>query len=63
VNWTVLQTAVSDLEVVSQEEDGFIWKSTTAGRRSGFLTVATTRRNPARDTAVAVHPEDERYRH
>jgi valyl-tRNA synthetase len=66
VNWDpVLQTAVSDLEVVSTEEDGFIWEiNYPLEDGSGFLTVATTRPETLLgDTAVAVHPEDERYAH
>jgi valyl-tRNA synthetase len=66
VNWDpVLQTAVSDLEVVSAEEDGFIWEvNYPLEDGSGHLTVATTRPETLLgDTAVAVHPEDERYRH
>ncbi|MCA1926278.1 MAG: valine--tRNA ligase [Thiobacillus sp.] len=66
VNWDpVLQTAVSDLEVVSQEEDGFIWEINYPFEDgSGHLTVATTRPETLLgDTAVAVHPDDERYRH
>ncbi|HWR76744.1 MAG TPA: valine--tRNA ligase [Thiobacillus sp.] len=66
VNWDpVLQTAVSDLEVVSSEDDGFIWEiNYPLEDGSGFLTVATTRPETLLgDTAVAVHPEDERYAH
>jgi valyl-tRNA synthetase len=66
VNWDpVLQTAVSDLEVVSTEEEGFIWEiNYPLEDGSGFLTVATTRPETLLgDTAVAVHPEDERYKH
>ncbi|MCL5060597.1 MAG: valine--tRNA ligase [Candidatus Thermoplasmatota archaeon] len=66
VNWDpVLGTAVSDLEVVSSEEDGFIWEiHYPLEDGSGFLTVATTRPETLLgDTAVAVHPEDERYAH
>jgi valyl-tRNA synthetase len=66
VNWDpVLQTAVSDLEVVSTEEDGFIWEiNYPLEDGSGFLTVATTRPETLLgDTAVAVHPKDERYAH
>ena len=66
VNWDpVLQTAVSDLEVASTEEEGFIWEiSYPLEDGSGSLTVATTRpETMLGDTAVAVHPEDERYRH
>ncbi|SMB28909.1 valyl-tRNA synthetase [Sterolibacterium denitrificans] len=66
VNWDPkLHTAVSDLEVVSEEEDGFLWHiryPLTDG--SATLTVATTRpETMLGDTAVMVHPEDERYRH
>jgi valyl-tRNA synthetase len=66
VNWDpVLQTAVSDLEVVPSEEDGFMWEiNYPLEDGSGHLTVATTRPETLLgDTAVAVHPEDERYRH
>ncbi len=66
VNWDpVLGTAVSDLEVVSTEEDGFMWEiNYPLEDGSGFLTVATTRPETLLgDSAVAVHPEDERYKH
>ncbi len=66
VNWDpVLQTAVSDLEVVSTEEEGFIWEiNYPLEDGSGFLTVATTRPETLLgDTAVAVNPHDERYTH
>ena len=66
VNWDpVLQTAVSDLEVVNQEEDGFLWEiAYPIEGGDGRLVVATTRPETLLgDTAVAVHPEDERYRH
>ena len=66
VNWDpVLGTAVSDLEVVSTEEDGFMWEiNYPLEEGSGFLTVATTRPETLLgDSAVAVHPEDERYAH
>ncbi len=66
VNWDpVLQTAVSDLEVVNTEEDGFIWEiNYPLEDGSGVLTVATTRPETLLgDTAVAVNPEDERYAH
>ena len=64
VNWDpVLHTAVSDLEVLSEEENGHLWHfryPLTDG--SGHLVVATTRpETMLGDTAVAVHPEDERY--
>jgi valyl-tRNA synthetase len=66
VNWDpVLGTAVSDLEVVSAEEDGFMWEiNYPLEDGAGFLTVATTRPETLLgDSAVAVHPEDERYAH
>jgi len=66
VNWDpVLQTAVSDLEVVPAEEDGFMWEiNYPLEDGSGHLTVATTRPETLLgDSAVAVHPEDERYKH
>ena len=65
VNWDpVLQTAVSDLEVVSEEEDGSLWHIRyPLGDGSGHLEVATTRpETMLGDTAVAVHPGDDRYR-
>jgi valyl-tRNA synthetase len=65
VNWDpVLHTAVSDLEVVSEEEDGFMWHIRyPLSDGSGALTVATTRpETMLGDTAVMVHPDDERYR-
>ena len=66
VNWDpVLGTAVSDLEVVSEEEDGSMWHiryPLTDG--TGHLTVATTRPETLLgDVAVMVNPEDERYKH
>ncbi len=66
VNWDpVLKTAISDLEVVSEEEDGKLWSiSYPLADGSGSLTVATTRpETMLGDTAVMVHPEDERYAH
>ncbi|MBS1188371.1 MAG: valine--tRNA ligase [Rhodocyclaceae bacterium] len=66
VNWDPkLHTAVSDLEVVSEEEDGFMWHIRyPLADGSGSLTVATTRpETMLGDTAVMVHPEDERYKH
>ena len=65
VNWDpVLRTAVSDLEVVAEEEDGHLWHIRyPLADGSGHLIVATTRPETLLgDTAVAVHPEDERYR-
>jgi valyl-tRNA synthetase len=66
VNWDPeLKTAVSDLEVESEEEDGFLWHIRyPLADGSGDLTVATTRpETMLGDVAVMVHPEDERYRH
>lgn len=65
VNWDPkLHTAVSDLEVISEEEDGFLWHfKYPLSDGSGHLVVATTRpETMLGDTAVAVHPEDERYK-
>ncbi|GAB2729018.1 valine--tRNA ligase [Melaminivora jejuensis] len=66
VNWDpVLQSAVSDLEVESEEKDGSLWHIAyplTDG--SGQLVVATTRpETMLGDVAVMVHPDDERYAH
>ena len=69
VNWDpVLHTAISDLEVLQTEVKGHLWHfrypiATLDGQDSGeFITVATTRpETMLGDTAVAVHPEDERY--
>ncbi len=73
VNWDpVLQTAVSDLEVVATEENGSLWhiryplESTdgTSGVADAALIVATTRpETMLGDVAVAVHPDDVRYQH
>ncbi|MEA3126765.1 MAG: valyl-tRNA synthetase [Caballeronia sp.] len=66
VNWDpVLGTAVSDLEVVSEEEAGSLWHiQYPLPDGSGHVTVATTRpETMLGDTAVMVHPEDERYAH
>ena len=69
VNWDpVLGTAVSDLEVESVEEDGFLWHIryplTTPSGDLTHLVVATTRpETMLGDVAVMVHPEDERYQH
>ncbi|ROH85772.1 valine--tRNA ligase [Pseudomethylobacillus aquaticus] len=71
VNWDVkLGTAVSDLEVLQEEEDGHLWHINyplvEADTVKGLthLTVATTRpETMLGDVAVMVHPEDERYQH
>ena len=85
VNWDpVLHTAVSDLEVLSEEEDGHLWHlryPLATGKEDlqahepaaqdgqlhqeiSYVVVATTRpETMLGDTAVAVHPDDERYQH
>ncbi|HVU46689.1 MAG TPA: valine--tRNA ligase, partial [Terracidiphilus sp.] len=71
VNWCPrCQTAISDLEVVYDEHKGHLWEIRYPvigddGKDTGeFLTVATTRpETMLGDTAVAIHPEDERYTH
>ena len=66
VNWDpVLHTAVSDLEVVSQQESGHIWHIRyPLADSDASVVVATTRpETMLGDTAVAVHPADERYAH
>ena len=74
VNWDPkLQSAVSDLEVESEEKDGSLWHiayplvdpdGSLAASGSGQLVVATTRpETMLGDVAVMVHPEDERYAH
>ena len=66
VNWDpVLGTAVSDLEVVSTEEQGSLWHIRyPLSDGSGQLIVTTTRPETLLgDVAVMVHPDDERYRH
>lgn len=66
VNWDpILHTAVSDLEVISEEENGSMWHMRyplTNG--TGYLIVATTRPETLLgDAAVAIHPDDDRYKH
>ncbi|HKD61463.1 MAG TPA: valine--tRNA ligase [Terracidiphilus sp.] len=71
VNWCPrCQTAISDLEVVYDEHKGHLWEirypvHDDAGRETGeWLTIATTRPETLLgDVAVAVHPDDERYKH
>jgi valyl-tRNA synthetase len=73
INWSPgLQTAVSDLEVEYSEEEGTLYyfkyplagEDLSAGPGKGYIPVATTRPETILgDTAVAVHPDDERYRH
>jgi len=65
VNWDpVLHTALSDLEVLSADEDGKLWHFRyPLASGAGHLVVATTRpETMLGDSAVAVHPDDERYR-
>ena len=67
VNWDpVLHTAVSDLEVESAEENGHMWhlRYPLSDDPSEHLIVATTRpETMLGDSAVAIHPDDERYKH
>ena len=66
VNWDpVLKTALSDLEVVSVEELGSLWHLRyPLSDGDGYLVVATTRPETLLgDSALAVHPDDDRYRH
>ena len=66
VNWCpVCQTSISDAEVVHEEQDGFFWHINypVVGEEGRFVEIATTRPETLLgDTAVAVNPEDERYR-
>ena len=66
VNWDPeFHTAISDLEVISEEESGFLWHFRyPLANSEEYLTVATTRpETMLGDSAVAVHPDDERYKH
>lgn len=67
INWSPgLRTAVSDLEVEYSDEMGkmYYFKYPIAGRKGAYIPVATTRPETILgDSAVAVHPDDERYRH
>jgi valyl-tRNA synthetase len=71
VNWCPrCQTAISDLEVVFDEHKGHLWEirypvlDANSQETGEFLTVATTRpETMLGDTAVAIHPEDERFLH
>jgi valyl-tRNA synthetase len=67
VNWDPkLHTAISDLEVEAREVKGHLWhiRYPIDGMPDSFIVVATTRpETMLGDTAVAVHPDDERYRH
>ncbi|HEY9461108.1 MAG TPA: valine--tRNA ligase, partial [Paralcaligenes sp.] len=69
VNWDpVLGTAVSDLEVISEEEDGFMWEiryplCEPAGDMTGLVVATTRPETMLGDVAIMVHPEDTRYAH
>lgn len=66
VNWDPkLGTAVSDLEVESQEEDGHMWhiRYPVVGSDQAVVVATTRPETMLGDVAVAVHPDDERYRH
>ena len=66
INWCpVCQTSISDAEVVHEDQDGFFWHINypIAGEEGRFVEIATTRPETLLgDTAVAVNPEDERYK-
>lgn len=65
VNWDPkLSSAISDLEVEHQEKDGFLWHiKYPFAQGDDYLTIATTRPETILgDTAIAVHPEDDRYK-
>ncbi len=66
VNWDpALHTSISDLEVEQREQKGNMWhlRYPVEGEQETFITVATTRpETMLGDTAVAVHPDDERYK-
>lgn len=67
VNWDpVLQTAISDLEVVNEQEAGFLWhiQYPIVDQENSYVEIATTRPETLfGDTAIAVHPDDERFKH
>lgn len=66
INWCpICQTSISDAEVVHVEQDGFFWHINypIVGEEGRFVEIATTRpETMLGDTAVAVNPDDERYR-
>ena len=66
INWCpVCQTSISDAEVVHEDQDGFFWHINypIVGEEGRFVEIATTRPETLLgDTAVAVNPEDERYK-
>lgn len=65
VNWCpVCQTSISDAEVIHEEQEGHFWhiRYPIAGEEGKFVEIATTRpETMLGDTAIAVHPDDERY--
>ncbi|MDP1602836.1 MAG: valine--tRNA ligase [Legionella sp.] len=66
VNWDPkLGTAVSDLEVISEEEDGFLWhiRYPVVDSEESLIVATTRPETLLGDAAIAVHPEDERYKH
>lgn len=66
VNWDpVLETAVSDLEVIAEEEQGFLWyiRYPIVDSKESLVVATTRPETLLGDTAVAVHPDDERYQH
>ena len=66
VNWDpVLKTAISDLEVVNDHEQGFLWHiQYPLVDQHGYVEIATTRPETLfGDAAIAVHPDDERFKH
>lgn len=66
VNWDPkLHTAVSDLEVVSEEEDGSLWyiRYPVAGNNQHIVVATTRPETMLGDVAVAVHPDDTRFQH
>jgi valyl-tRNA synthetase len=66
VNWCPrCQTALSDLETVHEERNGHLWhlRYPVAGSKESLVVATTRPETMLGDTAVAVHPEDERYRH
>ena len=66
INWCpVCQTSISDAEVIHEEQDGFFWHINypIVGEEGRFVEIATTRPETLLgDTAVAVNPDDERYK-
>jgi valyl-tRNA synthetase len=64
VNWdSKLQTALSDLEVISEEEEGKIWFIQYSAEIPEIIVATTRPETLLGDTAIAVHPEDPRYQH